>query len=344
MQILPILIAILIFGAIIFLHELGHFITARIFKVTVREFSLGMGPQLVSYTSKKSGTVYALRMFPIGGFVSMVGEDEESDEDGAFSKKPAWQRFIIVAAGATMNLLTGLLLAVIMILNITPVSNVIAGFQEGYEISSADSGLMVGDEIIAVNGTRVSIAYETVYEIMHDGYETIDITVIRNGEKLTLPVSFPTEEAEGMLFGTPDLRFYAEERSFGGTVSHTLAYSKMAVRMVWDGLFDLLTGRVPVSSVSGPVGVTSEISGIAKDGDYLGVLYIAIVICMNVGIFNLLPIPALDGGRLVFLLWEIVTRRPVPQKYESMVHAIGIMILFGLMILVTFKDIIGLFG
>ncbi len=343
MQMIPILIAILIFGAIIFLHELGHFITARIFKVTVREFAIGMGPQLVSYTSKKNGTVYSLRMFPIGGFVSMLGEDEASAEEGAFSQKPAWQRFIIVAAGAVMNLFTGLLLTVIMILNITPVSNVIAEFQDGYEISSAESGLMVGDEIVAVNGTRVTIAYETVYEIMHDGYKTIDITVIRNGEELTIPVDFPTQEEEGMLFGVPDLRFYQAERNLGNTLTHSFAYSSMAVRMVWDGLFDLVTGRVPASSVSGPVGVTSEISGIAQSGDYLGVLYIAIIICMNVGLFNLLPIPALDGGRLVFLLWEMITRRPVPQKYEAMIHAVGILLLFGLMILVTFKDIIGLF-
>ncbi len=343
-QIFSILIAILIFGAIIFVHELGHFLAARLFKVTVREFSIGMGPGLISYTSKKSNTVYSLRALPIGGFVSMAGEDEESEDPNAFSKKAAWKRFIIVAAGAFMNLLAGILLTVVLVSFITPVSNVVSGFYSGYEVSSYDSGLRTGDQILSVNGTPVSIGYETRYLIAHDGYRPVEVVVLRGGQKLSLMVSFPTEEEGGMLFGIPDIALATEERSFLSTVRHAWSYSTLTVRMIWDGLIDLITGKVPAAALSGPVGVTGEISSAAQSGNNLVLLNLAIIICMNIGIFNLLPIPALDGGRLLFILWEIITRKPIPQKYEAWIHAVGILLLLGLMVVITFKDIAALFG
>lgn len=343
MKALYILIAVLIFGTIIFVHELGHYLTARLFRVTIKEFAIGMGPTLISYTSKKTGIVYSLRMLPFGGFVSMVGEDEEADDPNALSKKPAWQRFIIVAAGAFMNLLTGILLTVVLVSGMTMTTNTVAGFQDKYETSSKDSGLMVGDTIVAVNHKRVHIAYETVYYVMHDGYRTIDITVIRDGEKLTFPVSFPTEESEGVLFGTPDMIFYADRHTFFGTLKHSFYYSILTVRMIWDGFGDLLTGRIGAGAISGPLGITSEITNVAASGNYRNLLYLAILISMNVGIVNWLPIPAMDGGRLVFILWEMITRKPVPQKIEGMIHGIGLMILLLLMLVVTAKDITGLF-
>ncbi len=345
MQILSVLIAILIFGAIIFLHELGHFVAARIFGVTVKEFSIGMGPQLVSFTSKKTKIVYSLRMLPFGGFVSMDGEDEESEDENAFSKKSPWKRFIIVAAGGFMNLLTGFVIAVILVSNMQLGTNVIAKFQEadGF-VSSSESGLREGDEIISVNGKRVYIPQETVYTIMHDGYKTVEVVVKRDGELIPLTVDFPTEAIGGMLYGVCDFKFTATEKTPALVLSQSFHYGKFTVRMIWETLGDLVIGRVSASEVSGPIGITSEISNIAASGDYLNLLYIAMLISINVGIVNLLPLPALDGGRLVFVLWEWITRKPASQKVEAMIHGLGFALLILLSIVIAFKDIIGLFG
>ena len=344
MQILSILLAVLIFGVIIFVHELGHYIAARIFRVTVREFSIGMGPELVTYKAKKSGIQYSLRLLPLGGYVAMDGENEASSDPNALNNKAAWKRFIILFAGAFMNLLLGLILSFVFVCNIKLPENTVGSFLSDYEVSSEDSGLRVGDTIQKIDGVSVSIPHHTVYEIMRRGYETVDVTVLRDGEALTFPVSFPTAQADGMLYGIPDFQFTAAEDGFFSRVSYSFHYGVLSVRMIWDSLFDLVTGRVPVSSLSGPVGITSEISNTAQSGDFLSLLYLAILICMNVGIFNLLPLPALDGGRLVFVLWEMITRKPVPQKYEAMVHAIGILLLLGLILLITLKDIVTLFG
>lgn len=343
MNALYILIAILIFGVIIFVHELGHFIFARIFGVTVNEFSIGMGPVLVSYTSKKTSIQYSLRALPFGGFVSMAGEDGESDDPNAFSKKSPWKRFIILAAGAVMNLLLGVVITVILMCNMTLVSNTVGGFQEGFEVKSSDSGLRIGDEIVAVDGTPVHIAQEVIYEIMHEGYETIDVTVIRDGERLTIPVSFQTVAVDGMLYGSSDLVFYREDHNLLSVLKHSFFYSIMTVRMIWDSLFDLIFGRVSVEAVSGPIGITNEISSAVASQDISYLAYITIVICMNVGVVNLLPIPALDGGRLLFLIVEMIRRKPLPEKVEGMVHGIGLMLLLLLMVFIAFKDVINLF-
>lgn len=340
-----ILIAILVFGFLIFIHELGHFLTARMFGVKVNEFSLGMGPKLVTYTSKKSGTVYALSMFPIGGYVSMEGEDNESDDPNSFRGKAAWKRFIIVSAGAVMNLFCGVLAMLILVLNTNLGSTVIYDFvppeQSGYEISSANSGLLPGDRIIKVGDTKVHILTELNYEVMRNGTEPIEVVVLRDGEEKTLTVTFPTEESGGETFGTLDFRVWGEEKTFGSVIKHTFYYSLSTMKMIWESFFDLLTGRYGFSSVSGPVGAASVVSEAAKVS-VLHLLYLVGIISMNLGIFNLFPIPALDGGRLVFLLIEIIFRKPVPEKYEGWVHFAGILLLFGFMILVTIKDVITL--
>ncbi len=340
-----ILIAILVFGFLIFIHELGHFLTARMFGVKVNEFSLGMGPKLISYTSKKSGTTYALSMFPIGGYVSMEGEDGESDHPDSFRSKAAWKRLIIVSAGAIMNLLCGALAMLLLVLNTNLGSTVIYDFvpteQSGYTVSSEDSGLMAGDEILKVGDTRVHILTELNYEIMRNGVEPIEVVVLRDGVEHTLTVTFPTEENEGEVFGATDFRVYGEEKTFTSVIKHAFFYSLSTLKMIWESFFDLLTGRYGISSVSGPVGAAAVVSEAAKVS-VLHLLYLFGIISMNLGLFNLFPIPALDGGRLVFLLIELIFRKPVPEKYEGWVHFAGIVVLFGFMILITIKDIVSL--
>ena len=329
MSVLYILIAIFAFGLMIFLHELGHFLVARACGVAIGEFSLGMGPRLCGFTGK-GGTAYNLRLFPIGGFVSMKGEDEEVQEADSFSEKKAWQRFLILAV----------VLMFCVVLASTPASTQITGFSEN---AVSHAKLAVEDTIVRVDGTRVHNGYEMAYEISHSGYQPIDVEVVRAGESLLLQdVVFPTVEESGVLFGKPDFSVAPLEKTPGVLLSQAWYRSLSTVKMIWESLTDLLRGRVGVDAVSGPVGVTTAIGDAAKAGA-LNLCYLISVLSMNLGVFNLLPVPALDGGRLFFILIEMVTRRRVPEKFEGMVHFIGIMLLFGLMILITFKDIVSLF-
>ena len=336
-----ILIMILVFGILIFIHEFGHFITARLCGVTVKEFAVGMGPTIFSWNSKKHGTKYGLRLLPIGGFVSMVGEDEESDDSSAFCNKPVWKRMVIVIAGATMNLLLGfLLMTVIVFSQGNLASTTIAEFAEG---ATSNAQLQVGDEVIRVDGTRVHTGNELVYEIMNQGYEPIDLEVIRDGQKLVLTdVTFPSMEDSGATFGNYDFFVLAEETNLPNLLKHSFYRSVSTVKMVYDSLIGLLTGRFGMEAVSGPVGVTKVVGDAAKTG-VVNLLYIVSVLSINLGVFNLIPFPALDGGRFLFLIIEGIRRKPINRNVESYINFAGIVILFAFMILVTVKDIFKLF-
>ncbi|MBE6554792.1 MAG: site-2 protease family protein [Ruminococcaceae bacterium] len=342
MTLLYVLLAILVFGLLIMIHELGHFLVARACGVGIHEYSIGMGPKLISKKSEKTGTEYSLRALPIGGYVSMVGEDEESDSPEAFGNKPVWQRILIVLAGPFMNVLLGFLLMSILVIS-TPqlASTTIGAFNE--DATSPSYGLQVGDTVTHVNGVRVHTGNELVYEILNDGYKPIDLTVIRGGEKTEInDVIFPGITAEGIHFGSADFRVFAEEKSFGNVIKHGFFRSVSTVKMIFDQLGDMIGGRYGMNAVSGPVGVTEEMVNAAKSGAQ-NFLYLVIVITVNLGVFNLLPIPALDGGRLLFLLVEAVTRKPVNKNIEGYIHFAGLMLLLLLTAFIFCKDITGLF-
>ncbi len=339
--VLYILLAIVAFGVLIAIHEAGHFFAARLFGVTVYEFSLGMGPRLFGWTGK-IGTKYNLRLFPIGGYVSMKGEDEEAEGEDSFSQKKAWQRFIIVAAGAAMNILLGLLISLGLVLTGDIGTTVVGGFTEE---AVTDEWLKIGDEIVEFDGTAVDTYYELRYEIMHDAYKPVDIVVIRDGERVTLEgVTFETEVSDGMVIGVRDFGLQIAEKTVPNVIKHTFSLAFSTVKMIWESLIDLITGRVGMEAVSGPVGVTEAIGEVATQHGAYNLFYMLSVLAMNLGVFNLLPVPALDGGRLLFILFEMIFRRKVPEKFEAAVHFVGIVMLMGLMVLVTFKDIIKLFG
>ena len=341
-NILQILLAILLFGFLIFIHEGGHFLFARLFKVSVNEFAIGMGPKIISKKSKKSGIVYSLRAFPIGGFVSMAGEDEESDDPNAFNKKPVWQRLIITVAGAATNLVVGaIVMAVLVCVNPVLGSTTVGEFHEG--AASEAAGLMVDDRITEVDGKDVHILDELSYEIMRLGIEPIDLTVIRDGEKMTIEdVQFPQMSSEGIAFGSQDFKVYRDEVNFLNIVKHSFYKCAYTVRMIWESLYDLLTGRFGVEAVSGPIGVTEALTEAADTGAY-NFIHLSVIISMNLGIMNLLPLPALDGGRIVFLLIEAVRRKPLKMEVEAYINFAGLAVLMTVMVLICVKDIIGLF-
>ena len=354
-----ILIAVLTFGLLILIHEFGHYIFARIFGVTVKEFSIGMGPKLLWYDSKKTGIRYSLAALPLGGFVSMAGEDEESSDPNSFDKKPAWQRFIITAAGATINILAGFL-AMVILCSVsvgegkTPLgSTVVHDFVVSDQLthSSKDYGLLEGDKILEVNGKRVTILDELSYEIMRNGDKPIDLLVERTsivGEQekteviLLSDVVFPTAVEQEQTFGQMDFRVKGVKQTFGSVMSHGFQKSVLIVRMCWESIFDLITGRYTLAAVSGPVGISSAIGDAARAG-FTSLLYIVALISINLGVMNLLPLPALDGGRLLCILIEMVTRKKLPARVEGLVHGICLALLLGFSVIIMFKDIFQIF-
>lgn len=343
-KILYILLAIFIFGILILIHEGGHYFFARIFKVKINEFAIGMGPRLISHTSKKTGIAYSLRLFPIGGFVSMAGEDEDSEDENALCNKPAWQNIIITAAGAAVNIFAGVLVMFILVLSSKePIgSNVVYGYNDDTAISS-EYGIQAGDRILEVDGANVHIAEDLYYEVMRRCVEPVDITVERDGERIVLSdVHFPTIVQGGATFGNVDFVLYAEESTVPNLLKHAWFRSTNTVKMIWQSLFDLVTGRYGMDAVSGPVGVTEALGEAAKQS-FGDLAYLAVIISMNLGIMNLLPLPALDGGRLVFQVIRLIRGKPVKPEIEGYVHFAGFVALIILMIVITFNDVMKLF-
>ena len=336
----------MIFGFLIFIHELGHYLTARLFRVKILEFSIGMGPKVIQRASKKTGIAYSLRALPVGGYVSMEGEDEDSPDENSFRSKPVWQRIIITSAGALTNILIGVLVMGILMAAepVLPSTTVGAfAYNEDGVCYAESSGLEIGDRIVAVNGRRTHIANEVVYEIMRNGIEPLTVTVIRNGQKIQLDhVVFPTFTEMGTLFGTVDFKVMPLEKTAFTVIREAFFRSVNTVRMIWESLFDLITGRYGMEAVSGPVGVTKALGEAAEQGTS-DLVYLAVVISMNLGVMNLLPLPALDGGRLVFQFIELIRRKPVRAELEGYVHFAGLIVLMILMVVIAVKDVIGLF-
>lgn len=332
----PYVVAVLMFLLLILVHELGHFVAAKSVGVRVNEFSVGFGPKLLS---KKWGeTTYMLKLIPFGGYCAMEGEDEDSNDENAFCNKRAWKRAIVVVAGAVFNMLLGLLIVAVMLLPQERfTSTKVAEFAEN--AVSVNSGLRVGDKIIRVDGRRVFTTYDLSYTFTGVKDGTVDMTVLRDGKKVQLSdVKFNTKEAEGMSYIAVDFWVDGIDKTLGSFVAETAKMTLSYGRVVWFSLIDLITGKYGISAVSGPVGVTAAIGSVAKQS-IMDILPIMALITINLGIFNLLPLPALDGGRLLFILIEMIFRKPVPQKYEGLVHTIGFVLLILIMIAITAKDI-----
>lgn len=339
----PVLIAILFFGLIIAIHELGHFLTAKLFKVKVNEFSLGMGPAI--FKKKKGDTQYSLRCLPIGGYVSMEGEDETSEDENAFCKKAWWKKFIIVAAGAIMNLILGLIfVAILTCMDDLIGTTQIHSFYK--DATSAQYGIEVGDEIKKINGTSIFSSRDISYCLQRDDDGVYDFVVERNGEEIELNgVKFErTTDEKGNTTIIYDFIIVGIEKTPINVITTAVKDTVSIARLIWLTLFDLITGHYGINDLSGPVGTVSIIADVTSQAVTTGanfdaIVYIMALITINVGVFNLLPVPALDGGRLFFILIEAVRRKPIPAKYEGYIHAAGLALLLLLMVFITFNDI-----
>ena len=347
--------AIFIFGLVVMIHELGHFICAKKAGIQVNEFSIGMGPALFSKT--KNGTRYSVRALPVGGYVSMEGEDEEIEPESSSEQiveEPTLQaektglpfpdvsvakRIVVVAAGAVMNLILGFVVFLILFSSgEILVSRNIAMLEKDAPI--AQSGIQVGDEIIAINGRRCLVANDIIYELQRSQNFQADFTVKRAGKTLQFDnVAFDvTENEDGMPVMNMGFKVLRMEKTVGNIINQAFHYTVFDARMVFRSLMDLISGRISATELSGPVGIVSAINQAAGMG-MSQLLNLLALLTINLGIFNLLPLPALDGGKLVFLIFEGVFRKPVPKRLEIVVNMIGLVLLFCLMIFATFNDL-----
>ena len=324
--IITILCVIIVFGLIIFIHELGHFLTAKMFGVKVHEFALGMGPKL--FGKQKGDTLYSVRLIPMGGYVKMEGEDADSSDPAAFSNKKPWQRFIILFAGAFMNLLLGFLLLVTLNaasprLPVIPKMEVVS-VVEGMGAQAA--GMQAGDKIIEIDGSRIHTQLD--FNLALDQKGTVSVTVERDGQNHTLPL--------GISQAT-------EEKHFGNLISYSFFETFSIIKLTYQSFFGMFSGTVGVEQMSGPVGIVTEISNAAQSG-FFDVMWLALIICLNLGVVNLFPLPALDGGRIVFVLWEMLTKKKLKPEQEGFIHFIGFVILILFMLYITKNDIVKLFA
>jgi regulator of sigma E protease len=332
-------------------HEFGHFITAKMCGVKVLEFSIGMGPRILKFG--KGETVYSLRILPVGGFCSMEGEDSDSEDSRSFRSQSVWKRMIVLFAGAFMNFVLGFVLVGIMTCMSDSVpSTTISGFSgvrndDGtveYMSGSYDAGLRSGDIIVKMDGMHVFSTTDLSYLLGSSTDGIHDFEVVRDGERIT----FDDVKCENGVSGSViDFGVVYNDKTIGNVISYTAKDCIAIGRLVWLSLGDLISGKYSAEDMSGPVGVVTTIGETAQQSEDIAetissLLYLSALITINVGIFNLLPIPGLDGGRLLFCIIEIIRRKPVKPEHEGLVHLAGMVLLFGLMIFVTYNDIIKL--
>lgn len=351
-----IVIAILLFGVLIAVHEWGHFIAARLCGITVHEFSIGMGPAIWKRDGKK-GTLFAVRALPIGGYCSMEGEETVSDDPNSLRNKGFWQQVIVFAAGAFMNFLVGVLLLLVLYLGATGFRAAeITGFAPEFSLRGED-GLQEGDILWSIDGERIYIFNDVSLFLSRGSGAGFDLVVLRDGKKVVLD-NFPmylgefsdeqgdTYTGYGLFFGK------VEPATLGGKLRMTWLTAVDYVRIVRYSLQELFTGRASVGDLSGPVGIVSTIHQVGEQSAnvldaMIDICNFAAMIAVNLAVMNLLPIPALDGGHILFLtistLSKTLLRKEIPLKYETAVNMVFFGLLMVLMLFVTFNDVVKLF-
>ena len=351
---MSVLFAILLFSFLIFIHELGHFVAAKLSGVRVNEFSMFMGPAL--WKKQVGETLYAIRLIPVGGYCAMEGEDGGSEDPRAFDAAAWWKRLLILVAGAAMNFLAGVILMIAIYLPVQQVVvPVIDSFEEFATVDGAE-GLQAGDTILELDGERIFVQSDFSMLLSLNPGDTHDLVVERKGQKVVLddflmqkhPVVYE-DGSTRILYG---MNFSLARLNLGGKIQYAWYQCLDTVRMVRLSLQMLLSGQAGIADMSGPVGIVQQMSTVAEASPtrldaLLNMLYFGAFIAINLAIMNLLPIPALDGGRVIGLLIttavEAVTKKKINPKYEGWLHGAGMILLLALMAVIMFKDIFLLF-
>ena len=349
-----IILAIIVFGVLIATHELGHFLAAKACGVRVNEYAIGMGPAI--FKKQRGETLYSLRCLPFGGYCAMEGEDGDSDDPRSFQVQAVWKRLIILFAGAAMNFLTGLIIAIILFSGASAfVTPEIVELADGFP-DDGERGLMVGDTIRSINGERVWYSSDFTLLMGRTGDRPVDMIVIRDGERVRLDDYDLRAREYADSDGNVTVRYGVSFKVIKAGILERLRYSVYTacnfVRLVRFSLADLVHGAVGFKDISGPVGIVSVIndmghSSLSVSAALSNIAFLCAFIAVNLAVMNLLPIPALDGGRIFLLVitWiiEKIIRRKIDPKYEGYIHAAGLVLLVGLMVVIMFSDVVKLF-
>lgn len=336
-----IILAMLMIGVLVFVHELGHFVMAKRAGITVNEFSIGMGPKLLA--KEKNGTFYSLRLLPIGGYCAMAGagyDDPDAPVDAnGFNTKTLKERFSVIFAGPFMNFVLAIVLFAVAYMYFgAPAENAYIGYVS--EDSPAYvGGLAEGDTILEINGTTISSWTDMSTQIQANANIEMSVIIERDGveEEIFITPYIPDGSATAIIGVTQGLVKLSLTQAVKYGFIYTYDFTKELIVII----FEMFTGQTAVD-LSGPVGIVNVVDQVAETG-YMQLFLLAGILSVNLGVMNLIPLPALDGGRLTFMLIELVRGKPVSQEKEAMVNFIGIIFLFGLMIFVTYKDIVELF-
>lgn len=340
---MDIVIALLLLGLIIFIHELGHFLAARFFEMPVSEFAIGMGPELYSYYT--GNTLYSIRIIPIGGFVNIDGMEVGSKVENGFNSKPPFERFVVLFAGVFMNFM----LALVVILGITfaagkAIQNTNPIVGNIINSAKASTILKKNDIIKEIDGTKITTWSEIGETIAKDSKnrESLDVVIEREGKILdvVVPLTKVSEEKPAIMGIVPEYKF--ERYSFGEGIKQSFKTFIGVFEDTLSGVKMLITGKVKAKDISGSVGIVKVVGDASKSGSSGILIWLLAILSINVGIFNLLPFPALDGGRIIFVILELVGIK-VDKKLEERVHTVGMITLFGLIIFATANDIFNIF-
>lgn len=330
------IVAIGVFGLLVIFHEMGHFLVAKAAGIKVLEFAIGMGPKIFQYSGKE--TTYSLRVLPIGGYVKMEGEDEASSDHRSFNNKPILARMAVLFAGSFMNFVLAILLFIILFYMAGAPTTTIDRVIENQPAMMM--GMEAGDKIIEINNVEVESWNQLVSIINESKGETLDITFLRNGSILEKSVTPIVNEETGQVMIGIYPRY---EKSLGFAIESSYQNTKMIIREIFGFLRRLLGRKASSADLVGPVGIISMVGEATRAG-WLNVLFLAGLISINLGIMNLLPIPALDGSRILFLFVELLRGKPVDPEKEGMIHMVGFALLLLLMVFVAYQDILRIFN
>ena len=343
---LYVLLAIVMLGIIVTVHEFGHYTVGRLCGIGIVEFSVGFGPRLFGWERK--GIKYSLRAIPLGGYCAFVGEDERNDDPRAMNNQPVWKRFLTVLAGPFMNFVLAFVVCAIMLQGYFIAETYPVVDQVMAEMPAEEAGLLPGDRIVEVNGvslTNNSQGVSTMISTIQssDLSQPIRLTVERDGEQKAFSMTaVPVTDEEGnatryqigIVFSSRTFTFFESLKEAGGYMVDTTA-------QMLDSLKNLVFKGEGLEDTAGTVGIIAVVAQQAREGAYM-VLWLMFIISLNLGIMNLLPIPALDGGRLLFLIVEAIRRKPIPPEKEGLVHGIGMVLILGLFVVLTYHDIVKL--